>query len=110
MQSDVPADIFSPSRQGTANFVGDSALRRLPTLNRDFSDFVKLTPQVGVRDGDEGGISVAGQNNRFNTIQVDGETKNVVGLDGVRWALTRSRNTRCCWRPTTCARATSRAP
>ena len=69
-------EIFSPSRQGTATTVGDSALRRLPTLNRDFADFVKLTPQVGVRDGDEGGIAVAGQNNRFNTIQVDGATVN----------------------------------
>lgn len=69
-------EIFSPSRQGTALTVGDSALRRLPTLNRDFADFVKLTPQVGVRDGDEGGIAVSGQNNRFNTIQVDGATVN----------------------------------
>ena len=74
--SDVNEDIFSPSRQGTATTMGDSALRRLPSLNRDFSDFVKLTPQVGVRDGDEGGVSVAGQNNRFNTIQVDGSTVN----------------------------------
>src|SRR5690606_5136998 len=69
-------EIFSPSRQGSATTVGDSALRRLPTLNRDFADFVKLTPQVGVRDGDEGGVAVAGQNNRFNTIQVDGATVN----------------------------------
>ena len=74
--SDVNEDIFSPSRQGSATTVGDSALRRLPTLNRDFADFVKLTPQVGVRDGDEGGIAVAGQNNRFNTVQVDGATVN----------------------------------
>lgn len=69
-------EIFSPSRQGTTLMVGDSALRRLPSLNRDFADFVKLTPQVGVRDGDEGGVAVAGQNNRFNTIQVDGATVN----------------------------------
>src|SRR5690606_32967328 len=40
------------------------------------ADFVKPTPRVGVRDGDEGGVAVAGQNNRFNTIQVDGATVN----------------------------------
>jgi hypothetical protein len=69
-------EAFSPSRQGTSTTIPDSALVRLPTLNRDFADFVKLTPQVGVRDGDEGGVSVAGQNNRFNTVQVDGATVN----------------------------------
>lgn len=74
--SEDPTGLFAPSRQGTATTIGDSALRRLPTLNRDFADFVKLTPQVAVRDGDEGGISVVGQNNRFNTVQVDGATVN----------------------------------
>lgn len=76
VQTDPGNEIFSPSMQGTATVVGDSALRRLPTLNRDFADFVKLTPQVGIRDGDDGGIAVAGQNNRFNTVQVDGATVN----------------------------------
>ncbi len=69
-------EFFQPSRTGTATIVDDTALARLPTLNRDFSDFVQFTPQVAVRDGDDGGIVVAGQNNRFNTIQVDGSTVN----------------------------------
>ena len=76
VQSVGEAEIFSPSNQGTSTTIADSALRRLPTLNRDFADFVKLTPQVGIRDGDDGGIAVAGQNNRFNTVQVDGATVN----------------------------------
>jgi hypothetical protein len=66
---------FGPSRQGTQTTINDTLLRRLPTLDRDFTDFVKLTPQVQVREG-EGGITAAGQNNRFNTIQVDGATVN----------------------------------
>ena len=66
---------FGPSRQGAQTTINDSLLRRLPTLDRDFTDFVKLTPQVQVREG-EGGITAAGQNNRFNTIQVDGATVN----------------------------------
>ena len=66
---------FAPSRQGTQTTISDTLLRRLPTLDRDFTDFVKLTPQVQVREG-EGGITAAGQNNRFNTIQVDGATVN----------------------------------
>jgi hypothetical protein len=66
---------FAAGRQGTQTTITDTLLRRLPTLDRDFTDFVKLTPQVQVREG-EGGITAAGQNNRFNTIQVDGATVN----------------------------------
>ncbi len=73
--ADAAAADFSPSRQGTQTTINDTLLRRLPTLDRDFTDFVKLTPQVQVREG-EGGIAAAGQNNRFNTIQVDGATVN----------------------------------
>ncbi|HLB36889.1 MAG TPA: carboxypeptidase regulatory-like domain-containing protein [Gemmatimonadales bacterium] len=66
--------VFSRDAQGTSLSFTDSSLRRLPTLDRDFQDFVRLTPQVAERD--EGGVSVSGQNNRFNTIQVDGSTVN----------------------------------
>src|SRR5881296_4624716 len=65
---------FAPSRQGTRTTISDSALRRLPTLNRQFQDFVQLTPQVQVREG--GGVAVAGQNNLYNSIQIDGTTLN----------------------------------
>jgi hypothetical protein len=67
---------FNPVRNGTQTIVNDTVIARLPTLDRDFADFVRLTPQVAVRDGDDGGITVVGQNNRFNTIQVDGSTVN----------------------------------
>src|SRR2546426_568155 len=66
---------FTPARQGAQTTITDSLLRRLPTIDRDFTDFIKLTPQVAVREG-EGGIAAVGQNNRFNTIQVDGSTVN----------------------------------
>jgi hypothetical protein len=73
--ADAAGADFAPSRQGTQTTINDTLLRRLPTLDRDFTDFVKLTPQVQVREG-EGGITAAGQNNRFNTVQVDGATVN----------------------------------
>ena len=66
--------VMSADVQGTRLTISDSILRRLPTLDREFQDFVRLTPQVAERD--EGGISAAGQNNRFNTIQIDGSTVN----------------------------------
>ena len=66
--------LFSPTTSGTELIISDSLLRRLPTLDRSFTDFVRLTPQVA--ENDFGGVSAAGQNNRFNTIQVDGSTVN----------------------------------
>jgi hypothetical protein len=60
---------ISPSRTGTSITLSDSSIARLPTLNRNFTDFVGLTPQISTKGpGNSGG----GQNNRFNAIQIDG--------------------------------------
>ena len=66
--------IFSPSMTGSEYTVDDTTMRRQPSLDRSFTDFVHLTPQIA--DVDAGGISAVGQNNRFNTIQIDGSTVN----------------------------------
>ena len=62
---------FSVDRKGAETVVSDSLLKRLPNENRSLYDFVRLTPQVAVQPG---GVrfSAAGQNNRYNAIQVDG--------------------------------------
>ncbi|MBL0939250.1 MAG: TonB-dependent receptor [Gemmatimonadaceae bacterium] len=65
---------FSPSRQGVATVVADTMLRRMPTLQRDYTDLVKLTPQVA-RPTD-GGPSAGGVYNRFNNFTVDGVNQN----------------------------------
>lgn len=50
----------------------------MPTLNRDLSDFVRLTPQSA---GYGGGTTFAGVNNRYNAIYIDGAVNNdVFGL------------------------------
>jgi outer membrane receptor protein involved in Fe transport len=72
---------FSPTRQGTQTLVSDSALRRLPTINRSVTDFVRLTPQAAVQPN--GNITIAGQNNRFTSFQIDGVgLANRFGLGG----------------------------
>jgi hypothetical protein len=38
--------IIGPDRTGVQTTINDSTLRRLPTLGRNFTDFVQLTPQV----------------------------------------------------------------
>ena len=70
VDASAPASEFSPTRQGAQTVISDTLVRRNPTLNRDVSDLTRLTPQVSVSPN--GRQSAAGQNNRFNNIQVDG--------------------------------------
>lgn len=71
---------FGASRTGAQTIVSDSLVRRLPTLNRQLMDFVRLSPQVTTTPQSAGSqtatISIAGQNNRYNAIQVDGTDQN----------------------------------
>lgn len=53
---------------GVATAISDSTLRRLPTLNRDMYDFVRLVPQAGTGFG----LSGAGASFRFNSYVIDG--------------------------------------
>src|SRR6266571_3570424 len=61
--------LLSRGRTGAQTLISDSSLRRLPTLNRSFDNFLNATPQVV-------GRSFTGQNDRFNNIQVDGTVNN----------------------------------
>jgi Carboxypeptidase regulatory-like domain len=65
--------IMAQSHTGVETSVTDSAISRLPTLNRNFTDFVVLSPQVSTKGP---GLSGGGQNNRFNAIQIDGAVAN----------------------------------
>jgi hypothetical protein len=65
--------VLSAERTGAASLVSDSLLRRLPTLERRFTDFLVLVPQLAEVGA---GISAAGANNRFNNIQIDGASEN----------------------------------
>jgi outer membrane receptor protein involved in Fe transport len=68
--------LISSARTGAASSVSDSVILRLPTLNRNFTDFIANVPQVV-------GTSVGGLNNRFNNIQIDGAVNNdLFGLSG----------------------------
>src|SRR5256886_8438695 len=66
--------LVSRSRTGAQTFVSDSIIHRLPTLSRNFTDFIVTVPQV-VSSGVPG-TTLGGQNNRFNNIQIDGGVNN----------------------------------
>ncbi len=71
VRSSSSTALISPTRTGVLTTVSDSAMRRLPTLNRNFTDFVALTPQVSTTLSN-GGLSGGGVNNRYNQVQIDG--------------------------------------
>ncbi|HJU90724.1 MAG TPA: TonB-dependent receptor [Gemmatimonadaceae bacterium] len=64
--------LFSASKQGTSTHINEQLIQRLPTLNRNFTDFVRATPQVSTTGP---GLSGGGVNNRFNNIQIDGASE-----------------------------------
>jgi hypothetical protein len=71
-------DGFESSNTGTKQSVGDTVLQRLPTQNRQLTDFIKLVPQVSTSGA---GYSAGGMSNRMNNVQVDGATeRDVFGL------------------------------
>jgi outer membrane receptor protein involved in Fe transport len=63
--------LISHTRTGVLTTITDSSLRRLPSLDRNFTDFVALTPQVSTTLPN-GGLSGGGVNNRYNQVQIDG--------------------------------------
>jgi hypothetical protein len=58
-------------RTGVGKLISDSALHRLPTIDRELYEFVRLTPQV-VSGGGRQGLSGGGLNTRFNSFLLDG--------------------------------------
>ena len=72
-------NLLGNEKTGAGTVVGNGVLNSLPTIARDLSDFTRLTPQATVTAN--GGISIAGMNNRFNSIFIDGAVNNdVFGL------------------------------
>ncbi len=65
------SSILSGSRTGATQNVTAQDIATVPTINRQFQDFSKLSPQFSGNSS-----SAAGRNNRFNNIQIDGTQHN----------------------------------
>ena len=71
-------EVFSPTNQGTKTTVSDTVIQRMPTLTRNLTDFIKLTPQAAATGP---GFSGGGMSNRMNNVQIDGASeRDVFGL------------------------------
>jgi hypothetical protein len=62
------------ARTGPAQVISNNTIARLPIDHRDYTELALLSPQV-TRSA-TGGLSFAGQHDRFNSIQIDGTTNN----------------------------------
>lgn len=62
---------LSPSHTGITTTISDTMLQRLPTFNRDLSDFLSLSPQLRSALG----AVIGGTSFRFNSYQIDGATE-----------------------------------
>lgn len=60
---------------GASTQISTETIEIMPTLNRDITDYIKLTPQAGAYGR---GTSFAGTNNRYNAIYIDGAVNNDV--------------------------------
>ncbi|MFY7997386.1 MAG: TonB-dependent receptor [Candidatus Kapaibacteriota bacterium] len=76
---------FTASRTGAGTEINTAQLNSVPTISRSFQDIVRTNPLTVSsnfdNNGDAGAISIAGQNNRYNNLQVDGSVINdIFGL------------------------------
>ena len=70
--------VINPSRTGPAANVSTEQLQNLPTVSRSLEDFARTSPYFSpiAINAEPGALSVAGRNNRYNSIQIDGAVNN----------------------------------
>ena len=75
----LASKVYAGQNTGASTAIDAEAIDLMPTLDRDINDFTRLTPQAKESFG--GGFSIAGINNRYNAIYIDGAVNNdVFGL------------------------------
>ena len=67
---------FDSNNKGVGTSISGRQLETAVSGNRSLDDIARLDPRVTVTDQNDGSISVAGQNNRYNNISVDGLSVN----------------------------------
>ena len=67
------------TRTGAAQSINNARLQELPSITHSVADIARINPFVKVSEG--GAMTIAGSNNRYNAIQIDGAMSNdVFGL------------------------------
>ena len=70
--------IINPNKTGSTSAVSAEQIETLPTVNRSLQDFARTNPYFRVDPSDISAtrMNVAGRNNRYNSIQIDGAVYN----------------------------------
>ena len=77
------AQVIDTQRAGTATNVSTETIQNLPTIARSITDYARTSPYFVVNPvgNDAQSMTVAGRNDRYNNIQIDGAVNNdVFGL------------------------------
>jgi outer membrane receptor for ferrienterochelin and colicin len=70
---------ISTGKGGTTTNIGRDKMANLPSVGRNLQDYLRFTPQAKITG--DGGVAIAGQNNRYNAFYIDGAVNNdVFGL------------------------------
>ncbi len=68
-------------RGGAEVSIGRDKMENLPTVGRNINDYLRAIPQAKLTGANNEGLTIAGQNNRYNSFYVDGALNNdVFGL------------------------------
>jgi hypothetical protein len=73
------SSIINPTNTGPVSNVSEETIRNLPTLGRGLDDFTRTNPyfvNTAIGGTNSNAVSVAGRNNRYNNIQIDGAVNN----------------------------------
>ncbi|HEX8252486.1 MAG TPA: carboxypeptidase regulatory-like domain-containing protein [Thermoanaerobaculia bacterium] len=69
--------VINSNRTGSATAVSEETIETLPTVNRQLQDFARTNPYFTTSlTGDGTFMFVAGRNNRYNNISIDGAVNN----------------------------------
>jgi len=66
------SDVFSKSSMGAGTNIGRAELDAFGSINRNLQDYARTDPRLAQTDKESGAISAGGQNNRYNSITIDG--------------------------------------
>jgi len=85
------ASDFRYPNSGSNSSFGSREIEGSPSVNRDLKSVLRRNPLVNVLDNDEGSMSVAGSNPRYNSITIDGiRQDDDFGLNGSGYPTQRS--------------------
>lgn len=74
--------LMSSTRAGSSSTLTNEAVENNPQFRRSLNDFARFNPYASITEDDRNELTVAGQNNRFNNIQIDGiRTNDQFGLN-----------------------------